>query len=81
MIEIELRIECATCARVINREYVKKPDWYKGKKIITTHGVCRLCRNKAHYKNKPDYDEEAADLAAEDIRRINNLIGRLEKIR
>ena len=31
--------------------------------------------------SKSDYDQEAADLNAEDIRRMNNLISRRERIR
>lgn len=79
MITVELRTECAICGRVINREYVKKPNWYKDSKIIITKGICRRCRNKRHYK--PDFDEEARDLNAEDVRRMNNIIGRRAKIR
>jgi hypothetical protein len=77
MIDVEYRTECAVCGRVINREFVERPDYYK--KIIVTHGICRLCRNKRHYK--PDFDEEAAALNDEDVRRMNNLIGRRAKIR
>jgi hypothetical protein len=77
MIEVEYRTECAICGRVINREFVERPDYYK--KIIVTHGICRLCRNKRHYK--PDFDEEAAALNDEDVRRMNNLIGWRAKIR
>jgi len=77
MIEVEYRTECATCGRVINREFVKRPDYYK--KIIITHGICRLCRNKKHFN--PGYDREAAALNDEDIRRMNNLISRRERIR
>jgi len=77
MIEVEYRTECATCGRVINREFVKRPDYYK--KIIVTHGICRLCRNRQHYK--PDYDREEAALAAEDEKRMRNLISQRAKIR
>jgi hypothetical protein len=77
MKEVEYRTECATCGRVINREFVEQPDYYK--KIIVTNGICRLCRNKRHYK--PDYDREAAALHAEDIRRIQNLIYKREKVK
>lgn len=78
MKEVEYRTECAKCGRVINREIVQKPDYYK--KIIVTHGICRYCRNRAHY-NPNHYDREAAALADEDRRRINNLIYRRERIR
>jgi hypothetical protein len=77
MKEVEYRTECATCGKVINREFVERPDYYK--KIIVTHEICRRCRNKQHYN--PGYDEEAAALNAEDIRRMNNLISWRAKIR
>jgi hypothetical protein len=79
MKEIEYRTECFSCGRVINREFIQKPDWYTGSMIIITKRICRRCRHKRHYK--PDFDEEAAALNAEDIKRMNNLISRRERIR
>jgi hypothetical protein len=79
MKEVEYRTECATCGRVINREFVEETDNYKKKRIITTHGICRICRSKRHFN--PGYDEEVAALNAEYIRRMNNLIGQRARIR
>ena len=50
MITVEFRKECAFCHMVIKRVFGDMPDDYKGRKIITIHGICHRCENNNRTK-------------------------------